>query len=136
MSALDDILAHYPEDEVSAALPVIYLAGAGAALEDIPPKLQQKINQAMKVMGVDKATSPEEVAVAIAAYCVRRQVNAALLQEIANTYQQNRTADILRTAAEEVEAVKLTGGTELAKAAPTEKAAGTPKVKAKRGLKK
>lgn len=136
MSALDDILAKYPHDEVSAALPVIYLAGVAAPAEDLPPKLRAKIARAMHIIGVEGATSADEVAGAIARYCVSRPVNPAILIEVASTYQQGRTAEILRHAAAGVdEAVKLVGG-EVARAAPPEKKPHGPVVKAVRGLKK
>lgn len=137
MSALDDILAKYPDDEVSAALPVIYLASVAAPLEQLPPKLRAKIAQAMQVLGLQSAASAEDVAEAIAIYCVKRPVNPAILLEIASTYQQGRTADLLRSAAASVDtaAVKLVGG-DTSLTAPPEKQPAAPVVKAKRGLKK
>jgi hypothetical protein len=136
VSALDDILAKYPDDEVSAALPVIYIAGVAAPLEELSPRLQQKITQAMNVLGIATASTAEEIAQAIAVYCVKRQVNPALLLEVASTYQQGRTADILRSAAGHAdEAMKLVAA-ETVKNAPAERVLAPPPVKAKRGLKK
>jgi hypothetical protein len=138
MTAIDDILAKYPDDEVSAALPVLYIAAIAVPVEQMPPALKNKVQQAMAVIGLNSVTNAEEVAVAIARYCVERKVNAAILAEIANHYQQGRTADILRNAASASsdEARKFVGADPV-KTAPAEKVKSTAApVKAKRGLKK
>ena len=136
MTALEEILAKYPTDEVDAILPVVWISAAAAPLDQISPQLNQKIAQSMSVMGIKRSSSPEDVAMAIAKYCVEKRINASILLEISTTYQEKHTSQILQAAAAHVdEAAKVTGAQPV-KTAPPPRLKKPPAVKAKRGLKK
>lgn len=138
MNTLDQILAKYPPADVKAAAPVIAVLGLLAVPADqIPAPVLTKLLKAADTVGLQPGASLEQTAMAINDYCLKAEVNPALLQEIALTYRDREIQATLSHAAERrTEALKAVGRKASATAPKADKKKPEAKVKAARGLKK
>ena len=106
-------------------------------VDEIPPPVMVKLLRAADLVGVKPGGSFEQTAMAINDYCLRAEVNPALLQEIALTYRDKEIQQTLAHAASRrTEALKAVGRKPSSTAPKDQKNKAEAKVKAARGLKK